>query len=52
MATFNATETEDRAKRDDLMTKILTYDKEDLAATWIVFEWLRSRTPTIGPTFP
>jgi len=46
MATFiEATETEDKAERDKLMGQILTYNEEDLAATWAVFEWLRSRKP-------
>jgi predicted RecB family nuclease len=44
MATFiEATETGDDGKRKALMEKILNYNKEDLEATWAVFEWLRSR---------
>ena len=47
MATFiEATETEDKAKRADLMGQILAYNEEDLAATWAMFEWLRCLTPT------
>ncbi len=38
-----ATETEDDAERDALMAEILKYNEEDLAATWAVFEWLRSK---------
>ncbi len=38
-----ATETEDQAERNSLMAEILTYDEEDLAATWAVFEWLRNK---------
>ena len=38
-----ATETEDEAERNQRMGEILKYNKEDLAATWAVFEWLRSR---------
>jgi len=46
MATFiEATETSDEGKRKELMDKILAYNKEDLAATWAVFQWLRSKTP-------
>src|SRR5271156_6539697 len=44
MATFiEATETADEGKRKELMDKIVAYNKEDLGATWAVFEWLRSR---------
>jgi uncharacterized protein len=44
MAKFiEATETENEAERDALMNKILKYNEEDLAATWAVFEWLRSK---------
>lgn len=47
MATFiEATETQDQAKRTELMDAILKYNEEDLQATWAVMEWLRSRTPT------
>jgi predicted RecB family nuclease len=43
MAMFiEATETENKVKRDQLRSQILTYNEEDLAATWAVFEWLRS----------
>ena len=45
MATFiEATETSDEGKRKELMDKILAYNKEDLEATWAVFEWLNSKT--------
>ena len=40
---IEATETQDEAARQQLMDKILLYNKEDLAATWAVFEWLRSQ---------
>jgi len=41
MATFiKATETQDEAKRKELLDSILTYNREDLAATWAVFQWL------------
>jgi len=47
MATFiEATETSDEGKRKELMDKIVAYNKEDLEATWAVFEWLRGKTPT------
>ncbi len=45
MATFiEATETNDEGKRKELMDKILAYNREDLEATWAVFEWLNSKT--------
>ena len=44
MATFiEATETSDEAKRKELMDKIVAYNKEDLEATWAVFQWLRRK---------
>jgi predicted RecB family nuclease len=50
MATFiEATETSDDGKRKELMDKILAYNKEDLEATWAVFEWLKSKIPTKNP---
>ena len=46
MAKFiEATETNDPAKRQGLMDEILTYNQEDLEATWAVFCWLRSKAP-------
>lgn len=46
MATFiEATETSDEAKRKELMDKIVAYNKEDLEATWAVFQWLETRVP-------
>jgi len=39
-----ATETEDEDERNRRMGEILKYNEEDLAATWAVFEWLRSKT--------
>ena len=46
MATFiEATETSDEQERQKLMAQILAYNKEDLEATWAVFEWLRAKTP-------
>jgi predicted RecB family nuclease len=45
MATFiEATETSDEAKRKELMDKIVAYNREDLEATWAVFQWLRTKT--------
>jgi predicted RecB family nuclease len=38
-----ATETDDETERNGLMAEILKYNEEDLAATWAVFEWLRSK---------
>jgi predicted RecB family nuclease len=44
MAKFiEATEAADEAKRQELMDEILAYNKEDLEATWAVFQWLRSK---------
>jgi predicted RecB family nuclease len=44
MATFiEATETSDEGKRKELMDKIVAYNKEDLEATWAVFQWLKSK---------
>lgn len=40
---IEATETCDEARGQELMAEILDYNREDLAATWAVFEWLRSR---------
>jgi predicted RecB family nuclease len=38
-----ATETDNENERNSLMAEILKYNEEDLAATWAVFEWLRSK---------
>jgi predicted RecB family nuclease len=47
MATFiEATETSDEGKREELMDKIVAYNREDLEATWAVFQWLRGKVPT------
>jgi len=40
---IEATETEDQELRAKVMNEILTYNEEDLAATWAVFEWLRDK---------
>ena len=46
MAMFiEAMETSDEAKRNELMGEILKYNREDLEATWAVFQWLRSKRP-------
>jgi predicted RecB family nuclease len=46
MATFiEATETSDEKKRKELMDKIIAYNREDLEATWAVFQWLKSKVP-------
>jgi predicted RecB family nuclease len=50
MATFiEAVETSDESKRKQLMDEILKYNREDLAATWAVFEWLRGKTSAASP---
>ena len=40
---IEATETEDTDLRNRTMEAILTYNREDLAATWAVFEWFRNK---------
>lgn len=50
MATFiGATETADEARRQELMDEILDYNREDLDATWAVFQWLQTKIPTSKP---
>jgi predicted RecB family nuclease len=50
IATFiEATETSDEGKRKELMDKIVAYNKEDLGATWAVFQWLKNKVPTENP---
>lgn len=39
---IEATETEDEALRSEVIDSIVTYNREDLAATWAVLEWLKS----------
>jgi predicted RecB family nuclease len=47
MATFiEATEASDESKRKQLMDEILKYNREDLEATWAVFQWLKTKAPT------
>jgi len=41
---IEATETEDAQVREELMNEILTYNHEDLGATWAVLSWLRGIT--------
>jgi len=44
MAAFiKATETSDEGRRKELLADILTYNREDLAATWAVFKWLGTK---------
>lgn len=38
-----ATEREDPVERDKAIEQILTYNREDLEATWAVLQWLRSK---------
>ncbi len=40
---IEAVETEDPAERDEVMTQILDYNREDLEATWTVLKWLKSK---------
>lgn len=48
MAMFiEATETSDDAKRKEVMDEILKYNREDLEATWTVFQWLKTKVPPV-----
>jgi predicted RecB family nuclease len=40
---IEAMEMEDEKQRAEVMDKILTYNKEDLEATWAVLQWLKSK---------
>jgi predicted RecB family nuclease len=40
---IEATEMEDEKERTEIMDEILTYNKEDLEATWAVLQWLKSK---------
>ena len=40
---IEAVETEDEATRGEVMDQILAYNREGLAATWAVLQWLRSK---------
>ena len=40
---IEAVETEDLDVRNDIMSQILDYNREDLEATWAVLRWLKSR---------
>jgi predicted RecB family nuclease len=40
---IEATELEDPAERAKVMEEILTYNREDLEATWAVLKWLKSK---------
>lgn len=41
---IEATETENIEQRERIMGEILAYNEEDLAATWAVLTWLRSKS--------
>ena len=41
---IEAVETQDLDARNDIMTQILDYNREDLEATWAVLEWLKSKS--------
>ena len=41
-----ALKSDDEAIRKDVMDQIVKYNREDLEATWAVFEWLCSLTIT------
>ncbi len=40
---IEAIESEDERLRDEVIDKILVYNREDLEATWAVLEWLKSK---------
>jgi uncharacterized protein len=40
---IEATETEDEGTRREVMEQVLTYNKEDLEATWAVLVWLKGK---------
>ena len=42
---IKAVETEDDARRREVMDAILLYNREDLEATWSVLQWLRAKAP-------
>jgi predicted RecB family nuclease len=39
---IEAVECDDEARREELHDEICTYNREDVEATWAVFEWVRS----------
>ncbi len=40
---IEATETKDETLRAKLMNSIFEYNRENLAATWAVFQWLQAK---------
>jgi predicted RecB family nuclease len=53
MATYiEATETSDEGKRKELMDKIVAYNREDLEATWTVFQWLKAKAHPVMSSVP
>ena len=40
---IEAVESEDETLRDEVIDKILVYNREDLEATWAVLQWLKSK---------
>jgi len=40
---IEATEMEDEKQRAEVMNEILKYNQEDLEATWVVLQWLKSK---------
>lgn len=41
---MEAVESEDGARRDELMAQLAAYNQEDLEATWAIQTWLREFT--------
>jgi predicted RecB family nuclease len=40
---IEAVELQDTNQRDKVMSEILTYNREDLEAMWVVLNWLKSK---------
>jgi predicted RecB family nuclease len=48
MASYiEAVETGSWERREDLMSEILAYNREDLEATWVVLKWLKGKTGAV-----
>ena len=45
---IEATETGDEERRAEVMDEILEYNREDLEATWSVFQWLQTKASDAG----
>lgn len=45
---IEAVETDDESQRDRIIQEIMDYNREDLEATWAVFQWLRNLPSSQG----